>query len=77
VALGAIRTLLDRGYRVPEDVAVVGIDDIQDGRFSTPSLTTIAPDKAQIANLVVELLLSRVKQGNTKPPRRCRPTTRS
>lgn len=70
VALGAIRTLLDRGYRVPEDVAVVGIDDIQDGRFSTPSLTTIAPDKAQIANLVVELLLSRVKQGNTKPPRK-------
>jgi LacI family transcriptional regulator, repressor for deo operon, udp, cdd, tsx, nupC, and nupG len=70
VALGAIRTLLDRGYRVPEDVAVVGIDDIQDGRFSTPSVTTIAPDKAQIANLVVELLLSRVKQGNTKPPRK-------
>jgi LacI family transcriptional regulator, repressor for deo operon, udp, cdd, tsx, nupC, and nupG len=70
VALGAIRTLLDRGYRVPEDVAVVGIDDIEDGRFSTPSLTTIAPDKAQIANLVVELLLSRVKQGNTKPPRK-------
>jgi DNA-binding LacI/PurR family transcriptional regulator len=69
MALGAIRTLLDRGRRVPEDVAVVGIDDIQDGRFSTPSLTTIAPDKDQIANLVVELLLSRIKQGNQTPPR--------
>jgi DNA-binding LacI/PurR family transcriptional regulator len=69
MALGAIRTLLGRGYRVPEDVAVVGIDDIEDGRFSTPSLTTIAPDKAQIANLVVDLLLSRIKEGNTRPPR--------
>jgi LacI family repressor for deo operon, udp, cdd, tsx, nupC, and nupG len=69
MALGAIRTLLDRGYRVPEDVAVAGIDDIEDGRFSTPSLTTIAPDKAQIANLVVDLLLSRIREGNTEPPR--------
>jgi LacI family repressor for deo operon, udp, cdd, tsx, nupC, and nupG len=69
LALGAIRTLLDRGYRVPEDVAVVGIDDIEDGRFSTPSLTTIAPDKAQIANLIVDLLLSRIRGGNAEPPR--------
>ena len=69
MALGAIRTLLGRGYRVPEDVAVVGIDDIEDGRFSTPSLTTIAPDKAQIANLVVDLLLSRIKEGSARPPR--------
>jgi len=69
MALGAIRTLLDRGYRVPGDVAVVGIDDIEDGRFSTPSLTTISPDKAQIANLVVDLLLSRIKEGNAEPPR--------
>jgi DNA-binding LacI/PurR family transcriptional regulator len=72
MALGAIRTLLDRGYRVPEDVAVVGIDDIEDGRFSTPSLTTIAPDKAQIANLVVDLLISRIKAGNAAPPRELR-----
>jgi LacI family transcriptional regulator, repressor for deo operon, udp, cdd, tsx, nupC, and nupG len=69
MALGAVRTLLDRGYRVPEDVAVAGIDDIEDGRFSTPSLTTIAPDKAQIANLVVDLLLSRIREGTAAPPR--------
>ena len=44
LALGAIRTLLTRGLRVPQDVAVIGFDDIEDGRFSTPTLTTIAPD---------------------------------
>ena len=49
LALGALRTLLAAGRRVPGDVAVVGFDDIEDGRFSTPTLTTIRPDKQQIA----------------------------
>jgi DNA-binding LacI/PurR family transcriptional regulator len=69
MALGAIRALLERGYRVPQDVAVVGIDDIEDGRFSTPTLTTISPGKVQIANLVVDLLISRIREGSAKPPR--------
>lgn len=60
LALGAIRTLVDRGRRVPHDVAVVGIDDIEDGRFSVPRLTTVAPDKTRLADTAVELLLRRV-----------------
>ena len=59
LALGALRALFERGLRVPEDVAVVGFDDIEDGRFATPSLTTIAPDKQQIAQLAVTFLLGR------------------
>ena len=45
---------------MPEDVAVVGVDDIEDGRYSTPTLTTIRPDKAQIARLAVELIADRL-----------------
>lgn len=58
LALGAIRTLLARGLRVPEDVAVVGFDDIEAGRYNTPTLTTIAPDKVAIAQLAIKRLLA-------------------
>ncbi|HEU4348924.1 MAG TPA: LacI family DNA-binding transcriptional regulator [Actinoplanes sp.] len=69
LALGALRTLLAAGRRVPEDVAVAGFDDIEDGRFSTPTLTTIRPDKEQIARLAVSFLLSRSQDGLATPPR--------
>jgi LacI family transcriptional regulator, repressor for deo operon, udp, cdd, tsx, nupC, and nupG len=52
---------------VPEDIALVGFDDIEDGRYSTPSLTTIRPDKTQIAKHAVQLLLSRL-DGDQSPP---------
>ena len=69
LARGALRTLLAAGRRVPEDVAVVGFDDIEDGRFSTPTLTTVRPDKSQIARLAVSFLLSRSAHGLDAPPR--------
>jgi DNA-binding LacI/PurR family transcriptional regulator len=74
LALGAIRTLLSRGCRVPEDVAVIGFDDIEDGRFSTPTLSTIAPDAPRIAQLAVDLLADRLGDGSAAagPPRELR-----
>lgn len=74
LALGAIRTLLSRGVAVPGDVAVIGFDDIEDGRFSTPTLSTIAPDSARIAQLAVELLAERLgdNPGAAGPPRELR-----
>ncbi|MES4891765.1 LacI family DNA-binding transcriptional regulator [Streptomyces sp. NPDC096012] len=68
LALGAIRTLLTRGLRVPEDVAVVGFDDIEAGRYNTPTLTTISPDKATIARLAVQRITARLGDGPTDPP---------
>lgn len=58
LALGALRALRDRGLAAPDDVAVIGIDDIEEGRFSTPSLSTVAPDKRAIAETAIDLLLS-------------------
>ncbi len=67
LALGALRTLLSRGHQVPRDVAIIGFDDIEDGRYATPSLSTIAPDKAQIARLAVDRLIGRVDGSITGP----------
>ncbi|WP_425440184.1 LacI family DNA-binding transcriptional regulator [Pseudosporangium ferrugineum] len=72
LALGAIRALLDAGRSVPGDVAVIGFDDIEDGRFSTPTLSTVAPDTAEIARLVVELLAERLGEEKAGPPREVR-----
>jgi DNA-binding LacI/PurR family transcriptional regulator len=62
LAIGAVRTLVDAGVRVPDDIAVVGFDDIEEGRFSVPTLTTVAPDKPAIARHGVELLARRLQQ---------------
>ena len=60
LALGALRTLADRGLRVPEDLAVVGFDDVEETRYSVPTLTTVAPDKRAIARAAVQLLAERI-----------------
>lgn len=57
LALGALRALRDRGLTAPDDVAVIGIDDIEEGRYSVPSLSTVAPDKRAIAETAIALLL--------------------
>jgi DNA-binding LacI/PurR family transcriptional regulator len=69
LALGVLRALADAGVRVPDDIAVVGVDDVEDGRYSTPSLTTVALDKAQIAGTAVELLADRFAGDRDAPPR--------
>ncbi|MFF5175304.1 LacI family DNA-binding transcriptional regulator [Micromonospora sp. NPDC000089] len=68
LALGALRALHEAGLRVPDDVAVAGFDDIEDGRFSVPTLTTIAPDKERIAHLAVDLLAARLSADPAPPP---------
>ncbi|HEY9291498.1 MAG TPA: LacI family DNA-binding transcriptional regulator [Microlunatus sp.] len=56
LALGVIRALLQNGIRVPEDVAVIGFDDIPYGEVATPSLTTIATNRDQVARQAIRLL---------------------
>ena len=63
LALGALRMLADRGVRVPEEVAVIGLDDVEDGRFSVPTLSTVGPDKEFIARTAVRMLGERLGDG--------------
>ncbi len=61
IAIGAMRALGEQGRRIPEDVAVVGFDDIPTARFARPSLTTIAQDTTRAGQLLVETLMQLVR----------------
>ncbi|SEA04429.1 MAG: LacI family transcriptional regulator [Paraburkholderia sp.] len=56
-ALAAMRVCLARGLRVPEDIAIIGFDDIPAAAHATPPLSTIAVDKEALGRRGVELLL--------------------
>ncbi|MFF1920253.1 LacI family DNA-binding transcriptional regulator [Streptomyces sp. NPDC058221] len=60
LALGAMHVAHLRGVRMPEQLAVVGFDDVEDGRFSHPPLTTVSPDKRQIAQRALQCLADRI-----------------
>ncbi|HIZ37675.1 MAG TPA: LacI family transcriptional regulator, partial [Candidatus Ruania gallistercoris] len=60
VALGVMRALHLHGLHVPDDVAVVGFDDIPYARTVTPSLTTIAPDRSALAELALRMLEAQI-----------------
>ncbi len=59
-AIGAIRALKDAGLRVPEDVSVVGFDDIQSAAYSTPSLTTVRQPLFEMGQRGAQILLERI-----------------
>lgn len=67
LALGALRAMRDHGLSAPHDVAVIGIDDIEEGRFSSPSLSTVAPDKRSIARSAIDLLLQQATHPEETP----------
>jgi DNA-binding LacI/PurR family transcriptional regulator len=70
LALGAMRALHETGYRIPEDVAVMGFDDIEEARFAMPSLSSVVPDKQRMGELAVSFLLERIEGTRTGPPER-------
>jgi DNA-binding LacI/PurR family transcriptional regulator len=60
MAIGALSVLWKKGLRIPEDIAVAGFDDIADGRYAVPSLTTVSFDKRAIATEALRLLTERM-----------------
>ena len=60
LALGALKAARHAGVRVPEDVAIMGFDGLEEGEYSVPSLSTIAPDKEELARVAVDTLLARI-----------------
>jgi LacI family transcriptional regulator len=69
MALGALRAAAEAGCSVPEDLAVVGYDDLEIAHFTNPPLTTIAQPKKAIGVQAINLLVGRMSQKNRPPSR--------
>jgi DNA-binding LacI/PurR family transcriptional regulator len=66
-AIGAVRALREHRLRVPEDVSVVGFDDIQAAAFQNPSLTTIRQPLRSMGATAAKILLRRIRAQGTDP----------
>lgn len=69
IALGAIRALLHAGLSVPDDVSVIGYDDVPFARYSRPALTTVRQDTARAGRLLVSKLLDARTSGDMRSER--------
>lgn len=69
LAEGVLHAARERGLSVPGDLAVVGFDDIEAARYTAPPLTTVAPDKRELARLAVTALLEGVDGARATRPR--------
>jgi DNA-binding LacI/PurR family transcriptional regulator len=69
VAMGVLRGLADAGVRVPEQVKVIGFDNVDESEFLVPSLSTIDPDHDMMAERAVGLLAGRIDQAGPRADR--------
>ena len=61
-AVSVYKVLQKRGYRVPEDIQIIGFDGVKFGRFLTPELTTVAQPIKEMGKCAVQMILGTVKE---------------
>lgn len=66
LAIGAMSALREAGVSVPDDVAVAGWDNVVDGQYHVPTLTTVAPDLSALADAAMGALVARI-EGDRSP----------
>lgn len=65
MAIGAIRAIQEQGLRVPDDISVIGFNDITVAQFMTPSLTTVKLHSEFMGETALDLLLERIEKNRT------------
>lgn len=68
IACGCLKALREQNWRVPDDVSVIGFDDLPLASFTDPPLTTMQVSKREIGTLAIDRLVSRITNGRTIPP---------
>jgi len=64
-AMGAIRAVREAGLRVPDDVSIVGFDDIQSAAYQNPPLTTVRQPLREMGRIAAETLLRRIRRSGS------------
>ena len=62
IAIGAIKALKLRGYKIPDDIAIIGFDNISEGRILDPSLTTIDIPRRFMGQTAVDQLIRQMEE---------------
>lgn len=75
IALGILSVFNRNGIKIPEDVSLVGFDDIEELKYFDPALTTIHVDREQIGEELAKLLFEVIKNRHLTPTKRMMPTT--
>jgi DNA-binding LacI/PurR family transcriptional regulator len=65
MAIGVLSALRERGIRVPEDVSIVGFDDVPEAGYLYPPLTTVRQDFASLGELIMQKVLVAVEEPET------------
>ena len=69
MAFGAYQALYQAGIKIPQDMAVIGYDDIELASYMTPPLTTIHQPKDELGELAIDVLIHRITQPGQKQQR--------
>ena len=64
VAIGVMKAIREAGYRIPEDVSIIGVDDIPFSAMTMPALTTMRISRSELGTLAVDTLRKRIKSPN-------------
>ena len=64
ICFSCMQTLQQRGYKVPQDISLVGFDDLRESRYSSPPLTTIAQNRIQLGKIAARTLVHNINTKN-------------
>ena len=64
VAIGVMKAIREAGYRIPEDISIIGVDDIPFAAMTMPALTTMRISRSALGTLAVDTLRKRIKYPN-------------
>ena len=66
-AIGAMKAIKEMGYKIPEDISIISIDDIDTAQYVSPMLTTIHVPLEELGKTAAKILIDRIENGKSLP----------